>query len=150
MVRATGMPAARLEIDIPESAIIVDPNRAEEVLKRLHELGIRIAIDDFGAGHASLAQLKGLPADQIKIDRSLIKHIASNDDDAYVARSLIELGHKLGFLVVAKGVENTETAAILTTLGCDFAQGSYLSKAVSGEEVARRFRGREPRISLVS
>jgi diguanylate cyclase (GGDEF)-like protein len=150
MLRATGVPAEQLEIDVPESAITVDPARAEEVLKRLHELGIRIAIDDFGTSHASLAQLKALPVDQIKLDRTLIRHIATNDDDAYVVRSLIDLGHKLGFSVVAKGVEDNETAAILTTLGCDFAQGAYLSKPVSGDDVARRFRGAEPRVSLVS
>jgi EAL domain-containing protein (putative c-di-GMP-specific phosphodiesterase class I) len=149
MLKACEVTPEHLDVEITESTIMSDPDRATEVLARLHEMGVRISIDDFGTGHSSLAQLKRLPADQIKIDRSIVAEMATNDEDSFIARSIIDLGHKLGLRVVGEGVENQETADILATLGCDLAQGSYLSKPMAPEEIARRFRGAEPRLSSV-
>jgi diguanylate cyclase (GGDEF)-like protein/PAS domain S-box-containing protein len=149
MLKACEVTADHLEVEITETAIMSNPDRATEVLERLHDLGVHISIDDFGTGHSSLAQLKRLQADQIKIDHSIVSDMATNDEDSFITRSVIDLGHKLGMRVVAEGVENQETADILATLGCDLAQGSYISQPIAPEEIARRFRGPDPRLSSV-
>jgi EAL domain-containing protein (putative c-di-GMP-specific phosphodiesterase class I) len=149
MLKACEVTADQLEVEITESAIMSDPDRATDVLQRLHDMGVRISIDDFGTGHSSLAQLKRLPADQIKVDQSIVSDMATNDEDSFITRSIIDLGHKLGMRVVAEGVENQETADILSALGCDLAQGSHLSSPMAPEEIARKFRGPNPRLSSV-
>jgi diguanylate cyclase (GGDEF)-like protein/PAS domain S-box-containing protein len=150
MLKACEVPADHLEVEITESAIMVSPDVSSQVLERLHTMGVHISIDDFGTGHSSLAQLKRLPADQIKIDRSIISDMATSDEDSFITRSIIDLGHRLGLRVVAEGVEDQETSDILATLGCDLAQGTFLSPPMAPEEISRRLRGPKPRLSSVS
>ncbi len=123
-----------LEVEITESALAADPARTLAILTRLHDMGIRIAIDDFGTGYSSLAYLKRLPVDEIKIDKSFVMGMATEDDDATIVRSTIELGHNLGLQVVAEGIEDEATWELLKSLGCDFAQGYFLSRPLPAGE----------------
>jgi EAL domain-containing protein (putative c-di-GMP-specific phosphodiesterase class I) len=99
----------------------------------LRELGVRVAIDDFGVGQSALAYLKQLPADELKIDRSFVRDLARSDRDAAIVRATIDLGHSLGLTVVAEGVEDEATWDQLVLLGCDVAQGYYMSKPLTAE-----------------
>ena len=119
---------ACLEVEITESALSADPGRTFEILTRLHDMGIRISIDDFGTGYSALAYLKRLPVDEIKIDKSFVMGMAAEEDDATIVRSTIDLGHNLGLQVVAEGIEDKATWDLLKSLGCDFAQGYFLSR----------------------
>ncbi len=101
-----GVPADRLELEITENTILTDPLRARAVLARLSELGVSLAIDDFGAGYSSLGYLKRLPVDVLKIDRSFVMNMSNDANDAVIVRSTIDLGHNLGLRVVAEGVED--------------------------------------------
>ena len=107
---------------------MVDPERSCQVLTRLAALGVRSAIDDFGTGYTSLAALKHLPADELKIDKGFVLHLADDAADAAIVAATIGLGHGLGMQVVAEGVESRETWEMLAALGCDAAQGYYVSR----------------------
>jgi diguanylate cyclase (GGDEF)-like protein/PAS domain S-box-containing protein len=122
------LPASALEIEITESSLMADPSRALAVLTRLNEMGIRIAIDDFGTGYSSLAYLKDLPVHELKIDRSFVRGLTQQTRDRAIVRSMIDLAHHLGLRVVAEGVEDLSTWDLLVRLGCDLAQGYYLSR----------------------
>ncbi len=124
-----------LELEITESAIMADPERALGVLRRLHDMRIPLAIDDFGTGYSSLGYLKKLPVDAIKIDKSFVQNLAADDNDAAIVRSTIEMGHYLGLAVVAEGVETAETWDQLTRLGCDEAQGYYICRPISDRDL---------------
>ncbi len=128
-----------LEVEIVESAIAADPERAVRILARLREMGVRIAIDDFGVGYSSLLYLKQLPVHTLKIDKSFIRDMRDESDTAIV-RSTIALGHTLGLEVVAEGVENKETYDMLVTMGCDLAQGHYLGYPLPATEFTRWLR----------
>jgi diguanylate cyclase (GGDEF)-like protein/PAS domain S-box-containing protein len=135
-----------LELEITESTMLADPVRCKQILERLSEMGIRLSIDDFGTGYSSLAYLKGLPVDEIKIDRSFVLGMGSSEDDATIVRSTIDLGRNLGLEVVAEGVETEEVWNHLGSLGCTVAQGYYLSRPVPPAELrawleARRVAG---------
>jgi diguanylate cyclase (GGDEF)-like protein len=130
LVRKWRLEPDALELEITETMIMADPERAAETLGRLNELGVRIAIDDFGTGYSSLAYLSGLPVDEIKIDRSFVAAMARNTNDAAIVRSTIDLGRNLGVDVVAEGVETEEIWLALRELGCDAAQGYFLSRPV--------------------
>jgi len=137
MLQSLGVGQNFLEVEITESTIAADPKRAMQILSRLRDMGVRIAVDDFGTGHSSLAYLKRLPVHAIKIDRSFIKDMIVDENDAAIVRSTIELGHKLGFTVIAEGVENKETYELLSEFGCDLAQGNYLSWPLPADELVR-------------
>jgi EAL domain-containing protein (putative c-di-GMP-specific phosphodiesterase class I) len=126
----------RLELEITESTILADPMRARSVLSRLSDLGVRVAIDDFGSGYTSLGYLKRLPVDVLKIDKSFVLSMNADEHDAVIVRSAIELGHNLGLEVVAEGVETAETWDELERLGCDLAQGFYLSRPMPASDMA--------------
>ena len=134
-----------LTLEITESAIMVDSAQAMETLERLHGMGVRIAIDDFGTGYSSLAYLKRLPVNEIKIDKSFILDMKRHDDDAFIARSVVDLGHNLGLEVVAEGVESHEIWGMLEAMSCDQAQGYYLSHPLPAAEVASWFEQTRPR-----
>jgi len=123
-----GIPASSLVIEITESSLMADAARAMDVLGRLRAMGVSVSIDDFGAGYSSLAYLKRLPVDELKIDKSFVAHIASDDNDAAIVRSTIGLAHALGLSVVAEGIEDQETLEFLSKLGCDVAQGYFISR----------------------
>ena len=115
-------------LEITESAIMDDPQRAESTLKCLSERGFKLSIDDFGTGYSSLAYLKRLPVDELKIDKSFVMGMERDPDDAKIVRSTIDLAHNMGLSVVAEGVENFEIWHLLREQNCDEAQGYYMSK----------------------
>ena len=134
VLERSGTPPSRLTLEITESAMMADPARAMKVLGQVHDLGVRISIDDFGTGYSSLAYLKGLPVDEVKVDRSFVKEMAVDRQDACIVRSVIDLGHHLGLRVVAEGIEDRETAALLASQGCDHAQGYYFSRPLAAAD----------------
>lgn len=125
-----------LELEITESAVMTEPDRALDVLTRLSAMGLRIAIDDFGTGYSSLSYLKKLPVNTIKIDKSFVIGMARDANDAAIVHTSIELAHNLKLEVVAEGVESEETLRRLAELGCDVAQGNYISRPLSTDELA--------------
>ena len=131
LLQAHSLEPEWLHLEITESVIMADPARALEILNRLSKMGIRLAIDDFGTGYSSLGYLKKLPVDEIKIDKSFVKEMAVEADDAMIVRSTIDLAHNLGLKVVAEGVENQEILERLITLGCDAVQGYHISRPIS-------------------
>ncbi len=126
--RRADIDAAAIGLEITESAIMDDPQRAQRTLNRLAELGFRLSIDDFGTGYSSLAYLKRLPVRELKIDRSFVMGMIDDRDDAIIVRSTIDLAHNLGLSVVAEGVENDAMLRALGALGCDEAQGYHIAR----------------------
>ncbi len=122
-----------LEFEITESAVMADPDQALRVLNELDDIGVLLSIDDFGTGYSSLAYLKKLPVDEIKIDKSFVMNMVSDDSDAMIVRSTIDLAHNLGLNVIAEGVESREVLQILNELGCDKAQGYYICRPVPAD-----------------
>jgi diguanylate cyclase (GGDEF)-like protein len=122
------VPPSCLTIEITESSLMADAARAMEVLTRLRGMGVSISIDDFGTGYSSLTYLKRLPVHELKIDKSFVAHMASDENDLAIVRSTIGLAHDLGLRVVAEGVEDQGTWELLGSLGCDIAQGYYISR----------------------
>jgi diguanylate cyclase (GGDEF)-like protein/PAS domain S-box-containing protein len=133
-----GVTPADIEVELTESALMADPERAKEVLGRLHQLGIRISIDDFGTGYSSLSYLKRFPAETVKIDRSFISGLPLDGDDTAITQAVIAMAHSLGMAVVAEGVETSEQLALLRRLGCDEAQGYLLGRPVAAADMAAR------------
>jgi predicted signal transduction protein with EAL and GGDEF domain len=131
---------AWLEVEITESALMEDPMRAMENLTALHEMGVGVSIDDFGTGYSSLSYLKRLPVDQIKIDRSFVMEMRTSDDDTFIVRTIVDLGDNLGLKVVAEGIENQETLDELEAIGCDFAQGYFMSRPLPADDLSRWLR----------
>jgi diguanylate cyclase (GGDEF)-like protein len=128
-----GLDARSLVLEITESSVMADPARSIGVLDRLSALGVGIAIDDFGTGYSSLSHLRRLPVDEVKIDRSFVSGMITNESDAVIVRSTIDLARNLGLRVIAEGVEDETTWDLLAGLGCDAAQGYYLSRPVPAE-----------------
>jgi diguanylate cyclase (GGDEF)-like protein len=144
------VPAGLLELEITESTILADPVRAMQILSRLDEMGIRLAIDDFGTGYSSLAYLKRLPVDELKIDKSFILGMDESENDEVIVRSTIDLGRNLGLRVVAEGVESAKAWSRLSQLGCNTAQGYYLSRPVPADELTQWLADRAGRRRLRS
>jgi diguanylate cyclase (GGDEF)-like protein len=130
------VPATRLLLEVTESAIMREPQRAAQVMQQLRTAGVRFAIDDFGTGHSSLAQLHALPVDELKIDRAFVMNLDRSASNLAIVRTTIELGHSLGLKVVAEGIETPDVWAALLRLGCDLAQGYYISRPMPAAEVA--------------
>jgi EAL domain-containing protein (putative c-di-GMP-specific phosphodiesterase class I) len=131
------LPSSSLRVEVTESAVMTDPGRALNSLTRLRALGVEVAIDDFGTGHSSLSYLKHLPAEEIKVDRSYVRDMHDDENDFAIVRSTIELAHAMGLKVVAEGVEDQRTWDLLTELGCDLAQGYFMSRPLPAEDLAR-------------
>ena len=130
-----GVEARHVCLEITESTVMADVERAHSVLDGLAASGFRLSIDDFGTGHSSLAYLKHLPVHEVKIDRSLISGIATSAPDLTIVRSTIEMAHSLGLAVVAEGVETVEQQALLRGLGCDYAQGYLYARPLPAAEL---------------
>jgi predicted signal transduction protein with EAL and GGDEF domain len=131
------VPAGLLQLELTESAIMLEPDKARIRLEELAALGIELSIDDFGAGYTSLGQLKDLPVSQLKVDRSFIAAIATDPSSALIVQSIVDLGHHLGLATVAEGVETGADMDTLRSYGCDTAQGYYLSKPVPAAALER-------------
>jgi len=135
MLNVNKINAGRIELEITESALMLDLNRAGKTLGRLNDAGIGLAIDDFGTGFSSLNYLKSLPVNTLKIDKSFIFQMEISKKDKAVVKTIVELGHNLGCKVVAEGVENKETLDDLKLLEVDAIQGNYFSCALSESEI---------------
>ena len=130
------LPADLLRLEMTETAVMTNPALAMRTLTGLHDLGIRLSIDDYGTGYSSMAYLNRLPVDELKVDRSFVSNMLDNDNDAVLVRSAIDLGHNLGLTVVAEGVEKAEHVDALRDFGCDVAQGYHYARPMPPDEVA--------------
>ena len=136
LLRKWDVPPGVLELELTESTIMADPQRALEILEELHGLGVGLSIDDFGTGYSSLGKLKQLPVDEIKIDRSFVVGMARDRSDATIVRSTIDLGRNLGLRVVAEGVEDELVCKRLAAMGCELGQGYYFSRPLESDDLA--------------
>ncbi len=127
-LNANGVDASMLTLEITESSLLIDAPRARSTINELHEVGVRLSIDDFGTGYSSLSYLRRLPVAELKIDQSFVANLLLDEQDEVIVRSTIDLGHNLGLVVVAEGVENNEVLERLREFGCDIAQGYCISR----------------------
>ena len=134
LLKAHGVAPELLNLEVTESAIMTEPARARQSLEQLAELGIGISIDDFGAGYTSLGQLRYLPVSELKIDKSFVMTMTEDPSNALIVRSVVDLGHNLGFTLVAEGVDTEQILIALAAVGCDVAQGYYLSRPMTADE----------------
>ena len=134
-MQAHRVPPDLVCLEITESGLMDDPGRALQTLNRMNALGIKLSVDDYGTGYSSLAYLKKLPVDEMKIDQAFVRNMVSDGDDLVIVRSTIELGHNLGLKVVAEGVEDEATLDKLKQLGCDLAQGYHISRPLAPEQL---------------
>lgn len=132
-----------LMLEVTESAIIRSATTAIKVLQELREFGVRLAVDDYGTGHSTLAYLKDLPVHELKIDRTFVSAMAKDEGDRIMVRSTIDMAHDLGLQVVAEGIEDAQTLAMLRALGCDFGQGYFLGMAMPFDDLCSRL-GEDP------
>jgi EAL domain-containing protein (putative c-di-GMP-specific phosphodiesterase class I) len=133
LLETWGVAPDQLILEITENELVVQSPETVRVLERLRSLGVGIAIDDFGSGHAALGYLRRLPVNVLKIDKSFVMQMRASEPDAAIIRSAIHLAHDLNLEVVAEGVEDRETLNVLAGLGCDLVQGYYLSRPLLPE-----------------
>jgi diguanylate cyclase (GGDEF)-like protein len=135
LLLANNLPSKYIELEITENVVMTDIDTAMDTITMLQNMGIKVSIDDFGTGYSSLAYLRKLPIDKIKIDRSFIAEVATNDSDMTIVKSMIKLSHGLGKRVLAEGVENKDQLNILRHLGCDAVQGFFIDKPLPEEKL---------------
>jgi diguanylate cyclase (GGDEF)-like protein len=139
LLRETGLSPSLLELEVTEDIVLVDEQRALDTFKQIRQLGVLIAFDDFGTGYASLSYLKKFPLDILKIDRSFVAELRQKRDDAAIVEATIGLGKQFNLSVIAEGIEDGETAAILHEMGCDEGQGYHFGKPMPAREFERKF-----------
>ena len=127
-LRAAQLDPKHVVIELTESMIMANPNESVAALRMIKEMGLKLSVDDFGTGYSSLSYLKRFPLDELKVDRSFVKDIPGDADDAAITAAIIVLAHSLGLSVVAEGVETAEQLAFLKNVGCDEYQGYFFSK----------------------
>ena len=142
MLVQAGLPAGLLKLEVTESAIVAEPERALVALDRLVALGLSVSLDDFGTGYSSLTRLRSLPVTEVKIDRSFVRDLVAGGEDQAIVRAVISLGHHLGLRVVAEGVEDEATWRALQDLDCDLVQGYYLARPMPAPELSVWLRDR--------
>lgn len=140
-----GLSAARLEIEVTETAVTGNLSTVADVLQHLRAMGVRVAIDDFGSGYASISYLKDLPADVLKIDRLFIADLETDARARAIVEAVIALGHDLGMEIIAEGVETVDVARTLARMGCDVAQGYFFARPMAPDALRRFVEEREPR-----
>lgn len=138
-----GVSPRSIVLELTESAVMGEPELAVQVLKRLADMGIDLAIDDFGVGQSSFAYLRRLPVREIKIDRLFTQRLGEDAGDRTLVRSIVDLGHRLGYRVTAEGVETRAAIEYLGSIGCDHAQGFLIARALASDQVERLFPRRE-------
>ena len=141
----TGLAPELLELEVTESTIMHNAERAVRVLTAIKQLGVRLAIDDFGTGYSSLAHLKRFPIDTLKVDRSFIREVANDAEDRAIAEAIIAMGKTLSLTVVAEGVETPEQQAFLSDRHCDEMQGYHFSTPVAAQDFAELLRSHSPK-----
>ncbi|UCE76249.1 MAG: EAL domain-containing protein [Gammaproteobacteria bacterium] len=134
LMRTVDFPASRLELEITESALMHDLDTARAILNKLNAMGLKLSIDDFGTGFSSLSYLTRLPVDALKIDKSFVIDMHNNEGNAAIVRSVIDMAHHMGLKVVAEGIETQEAVELLAGLGCDLAQGYFISRPLPGDQ----------------
>jgi EAL domain-containing protein (putative c-di-GMP-specific phosphodiesterase class I) len=144
-----GLAPEALELEITESMIMSDPDRALATVAGLASLGVGLSVDDFGTGYSSLANLKRLPIDELKIDQSFVSPMLREESDLIIVRSTINLGHDLGLKVIAEGVEDAPTLEHLALIGCDLAQGYHVSRPLAPDDFAEWIERRDPERSPI-
>ncbi|MFQ6021389.1 MAG: putative bifunctional diguanylate cyclase/phosphodiesterase [Acidiferrobacterales bacterium] len=137
LLAAQGVPAERLILEITETSIMVDQDRALQILTRLADMGVRLSIDDFGTGYSSLSYLSKLPVQEIKIDKSFVMDMIQNAKHAKIVRATIDLAHNLGLEVIGEGTSSEQAFAQLEKQGCEAAQGEYISRPLSAQDFSR-------------
>ncbi len=137
ILKATGVAPGTIELEITESMVMRDPDRAGQIMETLRAMGVRIAIDDFGTGHSSLGYLKRFPIDRLKVDRSFVRDLPHNGDDVAITRAVIAMAHSLRMTVVAEGVESKDQFELLRAEGCDEFQGYYCRPPLEEEDLLR-------------
>ena len=142
LLRETGVGAEWLELELTENTVLADPTRTAQVLRDLRALGATLAIDDFGTGYSSLANLRELPVQSVKIDKSFVREMLTNQGDAVIVNAIVELGRHLGLHTVAEGIETMEIVTRLATLGCNSAQGYHIARPMPGRDVVPWLRSR--------
>jgi EAL domain-containing protein (putative c-di-GMP-specific phosphodiesterase class I) len=135
MLAREAVPKGTLKLEITESLVMENPERAVEILTWLKTFGASLALDDFGTGYCSLSYLHRFPCDTIKVDRSLVRDSGLNGSTPLILRSIIALAHELGKEVVAEGVETQADASYLRSIGCEYGQGYYYGEPMSAKEV---------------
>lgn len=145
ILKTHGVKGESLELEVTEGALMHDPGRIRENMHTLGDLGVSVAIDDFGTGYSSLQYLSMLPATVVKIDKGFVREALSDEKAASLVRAAVNLGHGMGLLVTAEGVETHETYRFLEGIGCDIAQGFFIGHPVSAGNFARWFRERKGR-----
>jgi len=133
-VQSAGIDPSKLTIEVTESMAIADMDAALKVLNEIREVGVRLAMDDFGVGYSSLSSLQELPFDIIKIDKSFVQKVTENDTSLAVVRSIISLCHALGLRVTGEGIETLDHYEVLRQLECDFGQGYLFARPLPIEE----------------
>ena len=131
LLDALGVPASALVLEITEDILMADAERSKQVLHGLKALGVRLAVDDYGTGYSSLAYLRELPVQELKLDRSFVTHLRTDPRSAAIVRSTVQLSHELGMVMVAEGVEDGQVLAALTDWKCDLAQGYHIARPMS-------------------
>jgi diguanylate cyclase (GGDEF)-like protein len=135
LLSSHNLPPQSLIIEITETSVMGDPDRALAILNRIHRQGVKISIDDFGTGYSSLSYLKQLPVSELKIDKSFVMDMLNNESDAAIVLATIQLGHALGLQVVAEGVENQQILDQLRSMGCDLQQGFFICRPIPAKEL---------------
>jgi EAL domain-containing protein (putative c-di-GMP-specific phosphodiesterase class I) len=136
LIERAGVPPRLVGFEITETDVMADAEGAMRGLQALRELGVKIAIDDFGTGYSSLAYLHRLAVHTVKIDRSFVSRITTDENSASIVRATADLGHALGLEVVAEGVEDELAWARVMSLSCDFAQGYHIGRPIPGSDIA--------------
>ncbi|GGO82423.1 GGDEF domain-containing protein [Marinobacterium nitratireducens] len=139
LLQETGLPPGRVSLELTETAVMGQPERARSALDEIFAQGIELSIDDFGTGYSSLAYLKQLPFGKLKIDRSFVRDIPGDSNDVQITRAIVALGHSLGLRIVAEGVETEAQRDLLLELGCDVAQGYLFDRPVPADEAQQRW-----------
>jgi len=148
-IQSAQLPAHLITIEVTEDSFLADPERAREILLDVRQHGLRISIDDYGTGFSSLAYLRDLPVDELKLDRSFVSTVCVDERSRLIVASTVDMAHALDLLVVAEGVEDAQVTAEVVSLGVDLLQGYYFAKPMPGAQVEGWVRGTSTRPELV-
>ncbi|MGQ0684116.1 EAL domain-containing protein [Bradyrhizobium sp.] len=146
VLAATGVTPQLIELEVTEDILLKDEQRVLDTFLRIQKLGVRLVFDDFGTGYASLSYLKKFPLDGLKIDRSFVRDLLTDSDDAAIVSSTVSLGKQLGLSVIAEGIENRATADLLATMGCEEGQGYYFGKPMPVAALEEQFLGVQDKV----